>query len=95
MQIPKELKAMLGRLDSNAEYLIDFPEELVFRALRTSNPIQRAVAKRFLDDLLNSTPSYQDLQKVWWSGPVEIIFKDENYLRDFFKLMRDQLETTT
>lgn len=91
MQIPEELKKMLGRLDCNAEYLIDSPEALVRRAIRVSSATERRTAKAFLEELLNNDPSFQDLMRVWFCGPIEIVFKDEAYLRNFFKLMRDEL----
>jgi hypothetical protein len=91
MRVPDELKQMLGRLDCNAEYLIDLPDALASRAARRSDFAQREIVAAFLDDLLSNSPSYEDLQKVWWSGPIEILFKDEAYLRKFFKLLREEL----
>ncbi|HEY4773982.1 MAG TPA: hypothetical protein VIH40_04105 [Xanthobacteraceae bacterium] len=95
MRVPEELKRMLGLLDCNVEHLVAFPEALVSRAVRESSSAERKVVKVFLDELLSRNPSYQELEKVWWSGPIEIIFKDEEYLRNFFRLMRDQLDKPT
>lgn len=91
MLIPEEFKAMLGRLDCNAEYLIDYPEALISRASRVASPEQRRTVKTFLDEFLRNNPSDLELHKLWFSGPIEIGYKDQAYLRQFFELMRDRL----
>ena len=67
--------------------------EWIGNALRLSTSSQRAVIKRFLEDLLSSDADGETLQRVWRSGSPSYGFKDDVQLRSFLTLVRDLIET--
>ena len=90
MEVPNEFRTLVRRFDSDS-----IPEpfnEKVWVANVTRRLAQddRDVIRKFLDAVLASVASGQELQAIWQSGPPEFVMSDE-HVRTMLMTIREHV----
>jgi hypothetical protein len=91
MQVPAEFKRFTRCFWQGSDLEAADEKNWIARALNLNTPEQKAVIKRFLDELLNSDADVQELQRVWNSGSPPYGMHDD-HVRSFLSLVRDTIE---
>lgn len=92
MEIPQEFKAFTRFFWQGSDEEVSEEKEWIANALRLTNTQQRAVVKRFLDELLTSNADGKELQRIWASGAPSYDIPNDAELRYFLTLVRDMIE---
>ncbi len=91
MEVPEEFKRFTQCLWQGSHREAADERDWIARALKLNTPEQRAVIKRFLDELLSTNPNIEELQRVWNSGSPNYGVHNE-HIRSFLSLVRDTIE---
>ena len=91
MEVPEEFKRFAQCLWQGSHREAADERHWIARALKLNTPEQRAVIKRFLDELLSTDADVGELQRAWNSGSPNYGVYDE-HVRSFLTLVRDMIE---
>ena len=91
MDIPKELHYLKSSFWDGSRLEAADERAWVSRALKMSTPAEQKVIKEFLDRLLNSDASDDELQSAWNVGSRTYGLHREQ-VRSFYKLIRDLID---
>jgi hypothetical protein len=90
MQIPDEFRYLATCFYSRDDTQDLTAEKWVRSTVRSSlSGEQRKTVRRFLDGLLNSSATDDDLQRVWQSFDSDYWFDNGSSVRAFFQMIRE------
>jgi hypothetical protein len=91
VEIPDEFKRFTRCFLQGSDEEATDERDWIARALKLNTPQQRAVVKRFLSELLNSSADDEELERVWNSGsPSYGIQRD--HIRSFLNMIREMID---
>ncbi len=91
MKIPKEFDYLVGCFWDGSHARAKTLDEWVGNAVRLLNSHQKAVVKRFIDDLLSRDLSDKDLNQIWVEGGAVYCFPETNELRRVLRTIHQKL----
>jgi hypothetical protein len=88
---PTEFKRMCRNFGPNLTDFVSSESELVQHALIGIDQSDSMAIRPFLDHLLSSQYSNDDLKEFWWTMPVTAVFSDGSEVRKFLMRLREAL----
>jgi hypothetical protein len=89
IETPSEFKKLCRNLVQGLEF--KSADDLVLIALSGLEPGERAAIGSFLDKLLASEFTPDQLKDYWWSLPADIVFYEGEKVLVFLRLLRSAL----
>jgi len=91
MYVPEEFDFLIGCFWDGSLQRATSLDDWVSKAVRLLDAQKKAVVKPFIDELLISNLSDQELQRIWNEGGACYSFPDANELRRVLGVIRDKL----
>lgn len=96
MQIPEEFIKLCRWFHQDCDYGLDTDEHVIEEAILSANlsPAQRSVVKAYIDELVSSNYSDEQLERIWRkSGAgVSILTDQEGNPAAFLRMIRSAIE---
>lgn len=94
LNVPDEFKKLCRSFGPDLSEFASTPDELVRHVLSGLSVGDAAVIRTFLESLLASERSDNDLVHLWWSMPVTTVFHDAADVRWILQRLRGILSDT-
>ncbi|MCJ2015208.1 hypothetical protein [Methylobacterium sp. J-076] len=89
---PSDEFKQYGRMFIQDLYLLgDSFEEIIDRITKNYDGIKRAKLLNFIDKILESNLTHQELQRLWSATDSDIYFRSAEGFKDFLRMTRDRL----
>lgn len=88
---PLEFKKACRNIGPDIEELVSSMDDMVKLFLNGINREEAAVIRPFLDEVLGTDPTPDQLKELWWSTPATTVFHDGRDVSSFLTLVREVL----
>ena len=89
---PAAVNKMCANLNQGLDDFVTTADELVTFALHNIEPDEGAIIRSFIDEILGSRYSHDELKDWWWTTRADIVFHDGRELIKMLTLIRADLE---
>jgi hypothetical protein len=91
MIIPKEFDYLVSCFHRDSLRGVKSEQDWISSRLKILDQRQKDTVRKFLDDLLARTSDGVELRRIWKSANPDWAFPDDEHLRTFLGLIRQQL----